>query len=374
MFNAIDGHASKSNLDQKHTTRHTHHHGYRFEHNQVNARSVENPVPNLPQSHNVEWLLETIEDSPSTSATAPDTNKIQIAYPPDLATGISERTRTREGIVLIQDKHHFAQRPGNSKCNLGKFSFTFQEPVFAIHVVHEGRVIIADLESKETRLRQPGADGFGQLLGCSVEQTAISSQSLITTILIIPIQYLRQLLDEDTMTLMLERLSIDKVNAFNCYPVPASISKMLANCLDHTLRDLLKALQLQARVLDYLCSLALHLDSGIVKSQNQHPAKVRAQNVRNWLMSVGAETPTLASISNQFGASPNKLNTEFTLEYGESIISFLRNYRLEQAYLAIEKGGQPLKVIAHRIGYSHINHFITAFKHKFNRTPGSLRS
>ncbi len=328
----------------------------------------------MPQSHNIEWLLETIEDSPSTSAIAPETSKIQIAYPPDIATGISERTRTREGIVLIQDTHHFAQRPGHSKTPLGTFSFTFQEPVFAAHVVHEGQVIIADLESKETRLRQPGTDGFGHLLGCSVEQTAISSQSLITTILIIPIQYLRQLLDEETMTLMLERLSVDKVNTFNCYPVPASISKMLENCLDHTLRDLLKALQLQARVLDYLCSLALHLDSGIVKSQNQHPAKVRAQNVRNWLMNVGAETPTLASISSQFGASPNKLNADFTLEYGESIISFLRNYRLEQAYLAIEKGGQPLKVIAHRIGYSHINHFITTFKHKFNRTPGSLRS
>jgi AraC-like DNA-binding protein len=328
----------------------------------------------MPQSHNVEWLLETIEDSPSTSATAPETNKIQIAYPPDIANGVSERTRTREGIVLIQDTHQFIQRPGLSKSPLGNFSFTFQDPVFAIHVVHEGQVIFADLASKETRLRQSGTDGFGHLLGCSLEQTAISSQSLMTTTLIIPIHYLRQLLDEETMTLMLERLGVDKLNSFSCYPVPASISKMLENCLDHTLRDLLKALQLQARVLDYLCSLALHLDSGIVKSHNQHPAKVRAQNVRNWLMNVGAETPTLASISGQFGASPNKLNAEFTLEYGESIISFLRNYRLEQAYLAIEKGGQPLKVIAHRIGYSHVNHFITAFKQKFNRTPGSLRS
>ena len=326
------------------------------------------------QSHNIEWLIDPVEALSSTSATAPETNKIQIAYPPDIATGVSERTRTREGIVLIQDTHHFTQRTGQSKSSLGNFSFTFQEPVFAIHVVHEGQVLFADLDSKETRLRQSGTDGFGHLLGCSLEQTATSSQSLITTTLIIPIQYLRQLLDEETMTTILERLRVDQLNTFSCYPVPISISKMLENCLDHTLRDVLKSLQLQARVLDYLCSLALHLDSGIVKSQNQNPAKVRAQNVRNWLMNVGAETPTLASISDQFGASPNKLNAEFTLEYGESIFSFLRNYRLEQAHLAIEKGGQPLKVIAHRIGYSHVNHFITAFKQKFNRTPGSLRS
>jgi AraC-like DNA-binding protein len=328
----------------------------------------------MMQGHNVEWLMDSIDDSASTSTTSPETNKIQIAYPSDIATGVSERTRTREGIVLIQDTHRFTQSSGLSKSPLGNFSFTFQEPVFAIHVVHEGQVIIADLASKETRLRQSGTDGFGHLLRCSVEQTATSSQSLITTTLIIPIQYLRQLLDEETLTIMLERLCVDKLNTFNCYPVPTSISKMLENCLDHTLRDVLKALQLQARVLDYLCSLALHLDSGIVQSQNQHPAKVRAQNVRNWLMNVGAETPTLARIGDQFGASPNKLNAEFTVEYGESIFSFLRNYRLEQAYLAIEQGGQPLKVIAHRIGYSHVNHFITAFKQKFNCTPGSLRS
>jgi len=331
-------------------------------------------MPNMLPSRNIEWLIDSNENVPPTTTKTSETNKIQIAYPPDIATGVSERTRTRDGIVLIQDTHHFAQSPSHSKSPLGNFSFTFQEPVFVTHVVHEGQVVIADLESKETRLRQPGTDGFGHLLGCSVEQTATSSEVLITTTLIIPIHYLRQLLGAETMTMMLERLHVDKLNTFSCHPVPVSISQMLANCIDHTLRDVFKTLQLQARVLDYLCSLAIYLDSEIVMTQNQHPSKVRAQNVRTWLMNVGAKTPTLTTISDHFGVSPNKLNTEFTAEYGESIFSFLRNYRLEQARLAIEKGGQPLKVIAHRIGYSHVNHFITAFKQKFNCTPGSLRS
>jgi len=112
----------------------------------------------MPQSHNIEWLLETIEDSPSTSAIAPVTSKIQIAYPPDIATGISERTRTREGIVLIQDTHHFAQRSGHSKSPLGNFSFTFQEPVFVIHVVHEGKS--SSLISSQKR---PGSGNLGQM-------------------------------------------------------------------------------------------------------------------------------------------------------------------------------------------------------------------
>jgi len=32
-----------------------------------------------------------------------------------------------------------------------------------------------------------------------------------------------------------------------------------------------------------------------------------------------------------------------------------------------------MKTLAHKIGYSHVNHFITAFKKKFGVTPGSLR-
>jgi len=66
-------------------------------------------------------------------------------------------------------------------------------------------------------------------------------------------------------------------------------------------------------------------------------------------------------------------NIEWLLEFGESIYSFLTNYRLEQARLAIEKGRQSLKVIAYKVSYSHGNHFITAFKRKYNCTPGSLR-
>lgn len=46
-------------------------------------------------------------------------------------------------------------------------------------------------------------------------------------------------------------------------------------------------------------------------------------------MSVGADTPTVSTLGNKFSASSNKLNAEFALEYGESIFSFLTNYRLE---------------------------------------------
>lgn len=35
--------------------------------------------------------------------------------------------------------------------------------------------------------------------------------------------------------------------------------------------------------------------------------------------------------------------------------------------------GLPMKVLASRLGYSHVNNFINAFKNRFGYSPGSLR-
>jgi len=63
----------------------------------------------------------------------------------------------------------------------------------------------------------------------------------------------------------------------------------------------------------------------------------------------------------------------FFEKYNQSIFTFLSNQRLDQAYQGLLKTDIPMKILAHKIGYSHVNHFITAFKNKFGVTPGSLR-
>jgi superfamily I DNA/RNA helicase len=60
-------------------------------------------------------------------------------------------------------------------------------------------------------------------------------------------------------------------------------------------------------------------------------------------------------------------------DYNQSIYNFLANQRLDQAYQGLLETDIPMKILAHKIGYSHVNHFITAFKNKFGVTPGSIR-
>lgn len=214
---------------------------------------------------------------------------------------------------------------------------------------------------------------FSHRLDSTLEQIAMTDKSIRATHLTLPTTNLIKLLDNETVDFIFGRLNIAQTQTYCFQPIPLSISRLLETCVNHSLRGPLKTIYLQARVLDYLCGLALHLGSNVVTIQNQNLAKVRARAVHDFLLTVGSETPTLQFLSKKFGASPNKLNVEFSNLYGESIFSFLTTYRLEQARLAIEKSDVPLKSIAHRIGYSHVNHFITAFKRKYNQTPGSLR-
>ena len=91
------------------------------------------------------------------------------------------------------------------------------------------------------------------------------------------------------------------------------------------------------------------------------------------LLQITADIPKLTDLAQKYNVTPSKLNQSFLNKYSQSIYSFLSNQRLEQAYQALSKTNIPMKTLAHKIGYSHVNHFITAFKKKFGVTPGSIR-
>jgi AraC-like DNA-binding protein len=71
--------------------------------------------------------------------------------------------------------------------------------------------------------------------------------------------------------------------------------------------------------------------------------------------------------------SARRLNTAFADQYGLPIYAFIADWRLNEAYVAIRDSNVALKVLASRLGYSHVNHFNRAFRCKFDHPPGQLR-
>lgn len=114
-------------------------------------------------------------------------------------------------------------------------------------------------------------------------------------------------------------------------------------------------------------SLQVTLDPGQLKSAE------RARALHQQLTNARGKLPTVEELASQYGCSPRTLNSEFAAEYGQPVQSFIAEYRFSRAHAALQQTSVPMKVLASQLGYSHVNHFIGAFKKRFGYPPGSLR-
>lgn len=79
--------------------------------------------------------------------------------------------------------------------------------------------------------------------------------------------------------------------------------------------------------------------------------------------------PTLSELSDEIGLSLNKLKEGFKQIYGDSVFSFLFDYKMEVARQLLEAGSHNVNEVGLKVGYSTASHFIAAFKKKFGTTP-----
>ena len=82
-----------------------------------------------------------------------------------------------------------------------------------------------------------------------------------------------------------------------------------------------------------------------------------------------AEPPGLQELADQVGLNLKKLKMGFKQIYGDSVYSFLFDYKMEFARKLLEEGSHNVNEVGLKIGYSTASHFISAFKKKFATTP-----
>jgi AraC-like DNA-binding protein len=82
-----------------------------------------------------------------------------------------------------------------------------------------------------------------------------------------------------------------------------------------------------------------------------------------------SEPPGLQELADQVGISLKKLKMGFKQMYGDSVYSFLLDYKLEYARKLLDSGSYNVNEVGLKIGYSTSSHFIAAFKKKFGITP-----
>ncbi|MEN8775725.1 MAG: AraC family transcriptional regulator [Polaribacter sp.] len=121
--------------------------------------------------------------------------------------------------------------------------------------------------------------------------------------------------------------------------------------------------------------LSLHFQQEENIAGEYCPFLVDEQNVlkirkaKEIIISRMAEPPSLQELANEIGLNLKKLKEGFKQIYGDTVFSFLLDYKMEHARKLLESNQYNVNEVGLQVGYSTASHFIAAFKKKFGTTP-----
>ncbi|WP_158838524.1 AraC family transcriptional regulator [Polaribacter sp. L3A8] len=96
---------------------------------------------------------------------------------------------------------------------------------------------------------------------------------------------------------------------------------------------------------------------------------IKIRKAKEIIISRMAEPPSLQELANEIGLNIKKLKEGFKQIYGDTVYSFLLDYKMEYARKLLESNQFNVNEVGVKIGYSTASHFIAAFKKKFGTTP-----
>ncbi|WP_194768275.1 helix-turn-helix transcriptional regulator [Tamlana sp. I1] len=154
--------------------------------------------------------------------------------------------------------------------------------------------------------------------------------------------------------------------------ITPSMAIVLNQMINYNLNQSIKALYFKGKAYELL---SLYFNRSEDANVEQCPFLVDETNVikirkaKDIIVSRMAEPPTLQELADEIGLSLKKLKEGFKQIYGDSVFSFLFDYKMEVARKLLESGENNVNEVGLKVGYSASSHFISAFKKKYGTTP-----
>tara|TARA_R110000796_G_scaffold37722_3_gene95075 strand:+ start:24327 stop:25214 length:888 start_codon:yes stop_codon:yes gene_type:complete len=151
-----------------------------------------------------------------------------------------------------------------------------------------------------------------------------------------------------------------------------AIAVILSQLMNYNLHPSIKELYVKGKIYELI---SLYFNKSDDADIEQCPFLVDEDNVRRIrkakeiIISRMAEPPTLNQLSEEIGLPLKKLKEGFKQIYGDSVFSFLFDYKMEYARKMLESGQHNVNEVGLKVGYSTASHFISAFKKKYGTTP-----
>ena len=154
--------------------------------------------------------------------------------------------------------------------------------------------------------------------------------------------------------------------------IKPTVSIVLQQIINSNINSSIRDLYIKGKVYELL---SLHFQQEENTEGEYCPFLVDEQNVlkirkaKEIIISRMAEPPTLQELSTEIGLSLKKLKEGFKQIYGDTVYSFLFDYKMEHARRLLESNQHNVNEVGLQVGYSTASHFIAAFKKKFEITP-----
>lgn len=156
------------------------------------------------------------------------------------------------------------------------------------------------------------------------------------------------------------------------HPISPLISVILSQLWNEQMHPSVRALFCKGKIYELL---SLYFNRTPETQTEQCPFLVDEENVRRIrqakeiIIERVTEPPSLQELASEIGLSLKKLKEGFKQIYGDSVYSFLFDYKMEMARKMLETGKYNVNEVGLKTGYSTASHFIAAFKKKYHTTP-----
>ena len=154
--------------------------------------------------------------------------------------------------------------------------------------------------------------------------------------------------------------------------IKPTVSIVLQQIINSNINSSIRELYIKGKVYELL---SLHFQKDENVEGEYCPFLVDEQNVlkirkaKEIIIDRMAEPTSLQELANEIGLNIKKLKEGFKQIYGDTVFSFLFDYKMEHSRRLLETNQYNVNEVGVKVGYSTASHFIAAFKKKFGTTP-----
>lgn len=154
--------------------------------------------------------------------------------------------------------------------------------------------------------------------------------------------------------------------------ISPSMAVALNQLLQFNLHPTVKPLYFKAKAYELL---SLYFNKPAELDIAQCPFLASEDNVnkikqaKEIIISRMAEPPSLQQLADEVQMPINRLKEGFKQIYGDSVFSFLLEYKMEVGRQLLASGTLNVNEVGLKLGYSTASHFIAAFKKRYGTTP-----